>query len=237
MWFLILYNVENTRPHIWMKESSMSSATENFIKKMLEDLEQISHIPYEDIPNIDLYMDQVTTFMEERLQVNTRKPGEDKILTKTMINNYAKSHILPAPVKKKYSREHMMVLIMIYYLKGVLSFQDIQELLRPITDCYFDAEENSVNLEKIYKELFYIEETQKKAIKEDILQKAKRAGDIFADAKQEDRQYLEMFSLVVQLGLDVYVKRLLMERLLDEYCAKQTEQDAVKNKKKEPKTE
>ena len=94
----------------------------------MESLERIRYVNLDDIPNIDLYMDQVTTFMDNKLQSTTRNPGEDKILTKTMINNYAKNDLLPPPVKKKYSREHMMILIMIYYFKGVLSFSDIQEL-------------------------------------------------------------------------------------------------------------
>ena len=103
----------------------MTISTEDLLNSIMESLDRITYVRYEDIPNIDLYMDQVTTFMDEKLQSTTRNPGEDKILTKTMINNYAKNDLLPPPIKKKYSKEHMMILIMIYYLKGILSFQDI----------------------------------------------------------------------------------------------------------------
>ena len=78
----------------------------------------------EDIPNIDLYMDQVTTFMDKCL-AQYKRYDDDKVLTKTMINNYTKAKIFPAPVKKKYSRTHLMLLIMIYHLKSVLSIKDI----------------------------------------------------------------------------------------------------------------
>ena len=107
----------------------MTIATDDLINTILESLERIRYVDLDDIPNIDLYMDQVTTFMDEKLQSTTRNPGEDKILTKTMINNYAKNDLLPPPVKKKYSKEHMMILIMIYYFKGLSSFSDIQEFL------------------------------------------------------------------------------------------------------------
>ena len=80
-------------------------------------LDRQTHVQPEEIPNIDLYMDQVTTFMEEHLK-NTRRYEEDKVLTKTMINNYAKNNLLPPPVKKKYSKEHMLMLIFIYYLRA-----------------------------------------------------------------------------------------------------------------------
>ena len=79
----------------------MTIDTENLLKSILESLERIEHIKPEDIPGIDLYMDQVTTFMDTRLKSTARYPGDDKILTKTMINNYAKNDLLPSPVKKK----------------------------------------------------------------------------------------------------------------------------------------
>ena len=93
----------------------MTIKTEDLLNSILGSLDRIAYIKADDIPNIDLYMDQVTTFMESRLKSSTRHPGEDKILTKTMINNYAKNDLLPPPKKKKYSREHVLLLIFIYY--------------------------------------------------------------------------------------------------------------------------
>lgn len=81
----------------------------NLLGSILESLSHIDYIKPKDLPNIDLYMDQVTTFMDSQLAVSKRHP-EDKILTKTMINNYAKNNLLPPPVKKKYSREHLNVI-------------------------------------------------------------------------------------------------------------------------------
>ena len=202
----------------------------------MESLERIRYVDLDDIPNIDLYMDQVTTFMDKKLQSTTRNPGEDKILTKTMINNYAKNDLLPPPIKKKYSKEHMMILIMIYYFKGVLSFSDIQELLKPITEKYFQSE-GSFRLEDIYKEVFEFEAVQKESLKADIVEKVKHAQGMFADAPKEDEEFFTLFSLVVQLGFDVYVKRLLIEKLIDGYTAGQEPEVHQKGKKKEPKTE
>ena len=78
----------------------------DMIRTILESLSQVDYIKPEDIPSIPLYMDQVTTFMEEQLQSVRRHP-DDKIMTKTMINNYAKNNLIPPPEKKKYSREHI----------------------------------------------------------------------------------------------------------------------------------
>ena len=84
-----------------------------FVKEALKKLVKLNYIKPGDIPNINLYMDQVTTFMDEHLQDGKRKP-DDKILTKTMINNYTKNDLLPAPVKKKYSRDHLYILALLY---------------------------------------------------------------------------------------------------------------------------
>ena len=82
----------------------------------------------DDIPDEEMFMEQVTTFMEKELKNNLRNEDE-KTLTKAMINNYTKNKIMPPPVKKRYSREHLIFLIYIYYMKNVMSISDIQKLM------------------------------------------------------------------------------------------------------------
>ena len=112
----------------------MAATTEELLQTILQSLEKVEYIKSEDIPNIDLYMDQVLTFMDRKLRSAVRPQTEDRILTKTMINNYAKNDLLPPPVKKKYSKEHVLLLIFIYYYKGIIPMNEIQTLLKPLTD-------------------------------------------------------------------------------------------------------
>ena len=102
-----------------------------------------SLVSAEEIPDIDLYMDQVTTFMEQKLSPCTRDPENDKILTKTMINNYAKSSPLIPPVKKKYGTDHMLLLLFIFYMKSFLSISDIEAVLGPVRDRYVETAERN----------------------------------------------------------------------------------------------
>lgn len=95
----------------------MTISTEDLLNSILKSLDRIDYVKPEDIPNIDLYMDQVTTLMDSKLKNSTRNPDGDKILTKTMINNYAKNNLLPPPVKKKYSKEHVLILILFTIIK------------------------------------------------------------------------------------------------------------------------
>lgn len=187
----------------------------DLLNSILASLDRIECIEPEDIPNIDLYMDQVTTFMDNKLRSTARYPGEDKILTKTMINNYAKNDLLPPPVRKKYSKEHVLLLIFIYYYKSILSISDIQTLMKPITEKYFQSE-GEFNLESIYREAFGMEKQQLNALKEDVVRKFETAQQTFEDAPEESRVFLKNFSFICALSFDVYIKKLMIEKMVDE---------------------
>lgn len=194
----------------------MTLNREDLINSITESLGRIHHIGLEEIPNIDLYMDQVTTFMENKLRSSTRNPEEDKILTKTMINNYAKNDLLPPPVKKKYSKEHILLLIFIYYFKSILSIGDIQTLLKPITEHYFHTGKEP-DLGAVYEEVFSLEEGAIADLQENIIKKFDIALDTFKDAPEEDRDMLQLFSFISMLSYDVYVKKLLIEKMIDSF--------------------
>ncbi|MDO5539415.1 MAG: DUF1836 domain-containing protein [Eubacteriales bacterium] len=193
----------------------MTINTEDMLQSILASLSRIDYIKPDDIPNIDLYMDQVTTFMDSQLK-SSKRYQEDKVLTKTMINNYAKNHLLPTPDKKKYSKEHVLLLIFIYYFKGFLSIGDIQSLLDPLTKKYFKNAE-SINVESIYREVFSMEKVQIESMQADLSSKYAIAQDTFKDASEEDAAFLRLFSFISLLSFDVYVKKQIIEKIIDSF--------------------
>ena len=194
--------------------NSMTVDTSDMLKSIFDTFSGLDYIRPEDIPNIDLYMDQVTTFMEEHLKKTRRHPG-DKILTKTMINNYAKNDLLPPPTKKKYSREHMLVLIFIYYFKNLLSITDIQALLKPLTEKYFKNDKD-FGMEEVYKEVFSLEKGELEKLQKDMEEKYAVSKETFKGAPEEDREFLQLFSFICLLSFDVYMKKQLIEKLIDQ---------------------
>lgn len=212
----------------------MTIDSADLLNSILASLDRIEYIVPEDIPNIDLYMDQVTTFMDNKLRPTSRYPDEDKILTKTMINNYAKNDLLPPPVKKKYSKEHVLLLIFIYYYKNILSISDIQTLLKPITKRFFQSD-GDFNLESVYREAFGLEKQQLDALKEDVVKKFEAAEQTFQDAPEKSRDFLRKFSFICTLSFDVYVKKLMIEKMIDELAGEHTHsvsEDKAESKKK-----
>ena len=191
----------------------MTIDTKDLLNSILSSISRIDYIRPNEIPNIDLYMDQVTTFMETKLK-SSKRYSDDKVLTKTMINNYAKNGLLPSPEKKKYSKEHLLLLIFIYYFKNILSINDIQTLLAPITEKYFRTD-NEFDLTKVYSEVFSMEHSQIEYLKKDLLKRYNIADQTFQDSPEEDRQFLQQFSFICLLSFDVYCKKLLIEKLVD----------------------
>ncbi|WP_317343708.1 DUF1836 domain-containing protein [Faecalimonas umbilicata] len=191
----------------------MTINTEDILNSILESISRIDYVKADEIPNIDLYMDQVTTFMNDHMK-SSKRYEDDKILTKTMINNYAKNELLPPPLKKKYSKEHVMVLIFIYYFKNILSIKDIETLLKPITENYFHTDKE-LSFTDLYEEVCSLEKSRIDHLKEDITEIYHTSSETFSDADEENREFLRLFSFICTLSFDVYVKKQLIEKLVD----------------------
>ena len=90
------------------------------------------HVPrWNEIPKIDLYSDQLVSLLEQYLSSYIKSSSsDDKIITKTMINNYVKTKVINPPVSKKYNTEHVAYLFVICILKQVFSINDISELIK-----------------------------------------------------------------------------------------------------------
>ena len=219
-----------------MRLSKLLLVRSGVSSSLLQRLAKLNYIKPGDVPNIDLYMDQVTTFMDEHLS-DVKRYEDDKILTKTMINNYTKNDLLPPPVKKKYSKEHIYVLTFIYYLKNILSISDIQKLLNPLTDKFFNKEELP-DLEYIYSEIYNMEKAQIASLSKDVVERTQVAKEAFLDVEnEEDKDFLQLFSLVGLLSFDVYMKKNIIESLIDDYTNKANVLSSGKGNVKEDKKE
>lgn len=205
------------------------------LKKFLDEtINETYLINREEIPNIDLYMDQVTTFMESHLG-HMKRNDDDKVLTKTMINNYAKNDLLPSPEKKRYTKEHVLLLTLIYYYKSVLSINDTKKILAPITEKYFNGKKGN-DLSFIYDEIKNFEKDIIENAKNDIENKIEISSKAFENVAEKDSDYLKLFSFISLLSLDIYVKKQILESLidtLDEPLSKEEKEKAIKKAKED----
>ena len=211
----------------------MDNRTREILREVMEKFTTVSYIAPDDVPEIPLYMDQITTFMETKLEACKRYP-EDKILTKTMINNYTKNKLIPPPDKKKYSKEHLFLLIYVYYLKDFLSISDIKALLQPLEDSHFQSDEG-LTMQAIYHEVFDLVKGQANYMARDLLRRWKAADKAFPETDGETAEDLHLFAFVCLLSFDVYVKKKMIETVVDAMNASGEKTDEKKNDKNDKK--
>ena len=184
---------------------------EELIQILQKPLQQ-KEVEVADLPDLDLYMDQITTLFADK----TQEP--EGLLTKTMINNYSKDGLIKPIKGKKYSKEHVVVMIFIYYFKTILSIKDIETILTPITEKYFDTD-SAVDVASIYEEVCDTAKSQIQNLKDEVREAYETSQNTFKDMEglsDSDREYLQLFSLISSLSFDVYAKKALIERIIDE---------------------
>lgn len=197
--------------------------SEDLINQVLEEIESFN---IDDIPNIDLYMDQVTTYLNGKFNTSKRH-DDDKLLTKTMINNYAKSRLLPPPEKKKYSKDHMIILILIFFFKNVISINDIQTIVTPLLKDYYNNDDIPNSLEDVTNA--FLNRVQKSDLIEPLIKEFKNSQNIFGDLESSDRESIETIGLIATLSYDMYIRKRLIEKLIDSLPS--SKEDTGKDKK------
>lgn len=200
------------------KEDKMQEQTlDQLLEKINKKITAINPIETEDIPTVPLYMDQLTTFMDSKLRSSLRNSGEDKVLTKTMINNYAKNDLIPPPIKKRYSNDHLYELLFIFYFKNFMSIGDIQTLLSPITADFFGKrKEKGFGIEDIYDSLFKMLKGTRGRLREELERNYDSVKGAFENVPKEKREYLKKFAFICELSYDIYLKKYIIEQMVDE---------------------
>ncbi len=195
----------------------MDDKSREILRVLMKKFAELSYIRPEDIPDIPLYMDQITSFMEGKLESCKRYP-EDKILTKTMINNYTKNRLIPPPEKKKYSKDHLVLLIFTYYLKDFLSISDISSILKPLEDNLFNSGEEP-SIDSVYQEVCSLIKDQTPYMTRDLMRRWKMSEHFSEESGfgESNKEYLRMFAFICLLSFDVYVKKKLIEAAVDAF--------------------
>lgn len=196
----------------------MKDETRETIRSLTKLVSSLPYIPSDDIPDIALYMDQVTTLMEDHLGA-TKRNDEDKIMTKTMINNYAKNDLIPSPVKKKYNKEQIILLMFIYYYKNLLCINDINSMLSPIIEHFYSNEDISVS--EIYDTICELMKEDGANLEADVTRYLKlsegstKKENLGPSLNENEKDIIETFALLNLLSNDIYRKQQLIFRLLD----------------------
>lgn len=178
-----------------------------FIDKLINEQDKT----LDDIPDIDLYMDQVIQLFENKYG-ETKRNEDEKILTKTMINNYAKAKLLFPIKNKKYTKENLILINFIYQMKGALSLKDIGEVL----DIIKEKTTEDTSLEKFYKIFHQLSLKNRQSLSEDLTKLTTKVKD----EVDEEEEVIEKLLLIATLADMSNLYRRLAEKLVDEVADK-----------------
>ncbi|CQR46001.1 hypothetical protein BN1058_00244 [Paraliobacillus sp. PM-2] len=182
------------------------------LTKLMEKMALNSQVRLEDIPTIDLYMDQVTQLFENTYHASKRNEN-DKVLTKTMINNYAKGKLLFPIKNKKYSKEHIMLIQLIYQLKGALSINDVRIVLEKLNR---KIDTNQLELEPIYQHYIQMQDEQIETFNDAVTTLYEDVQAVLGELEISDKDYMEQLLLVTSFINMSNMYRKLAERIVDQ---------------------
>ena len=184
------------------------------IKKLVDDMDFITGIPMDDIPEIDLYMDQVTQLFEGELS-SLKRTEDEKILTKTMVNNYAKGKLLLPIKNKKYTKEHILLMSLIYNLKGALSINDIKLSLNEIIDSF--SKDESYPLRELYSTFLDESENDVLQFKKSVKHKEEEIEALIGNKAEFKGDFEKKFLLLCSFVNMSNMYRRVSEKLVDEF--------------------
>lgn len=177
-----------------------------------------NQLTLDEIPELDLYMDQVTQLFDSKFN-ECKRTEDDKALTKTMVNNYAKGKLLMSIKNKKYSKEHLILMSLIYNLKGGLSISDIKSSLDKIVKTFEDGEEYPIR--DLYSLYLKQHNEDLQDVEKTIIEKSNNIESMMLNEKSdEDNEFQRNFLLLCSFINMSNMYRKMGEKLIDEYFNK-----------------
>lgn len=184
---------------------------DDIIKNLIKEVTLTEEISLSDIPCVDLYMDQVTTFFEGKLN-SLKRDKEDKILTKTMINNYTKAKILMPVKNKKYTKQHIILLTLIYNLKQTMSINDICTIISPLLKETDKTLKNAVKVDELYSAFLEVKNQGAISFEESFTMELKNIKE-----KYEEDELKQVLLTVLMLINEANIHKRMAEKILDNF--------------------
>lgn len=186
------------------------------LQTLVKQLSLSDELSISDIPDIGLYMEQIIHLIDSKLGMHKRSP-EQKFLTKTMINNYTKAGLLMPPVNKKYYKDHIILMVLIYYLKNILSINDIKTLFSPILNNINTRDDDLIPLDEIYSTFLELKNDELENCFAESLEKYNFIKERTKKLENNNRETAELFLTVLMLVAQSNAQKRLAEQIIDNY--------------------
>ncbi len=207
---------------------------EEFVNVQLKKIKDSGIVDHRKMPDMDLYIDQVEAFFRNETK-DIDSQTVRRFLTKGMINNYAKQDMIPRPEGKKYTAEHMMMIVMVAYLKGIFKMDEIKYLMKPLVDNYNSEFDENIDPEVVYKTACMTNAGFAEHLSEDVDENITQIKKIFQEHELDDDERMEAFALILSLAMRADMEKYIATRLMEKYFIEPENEkpEKVKKNKKE----
>lgn len=203
---------------------------EEFVKKLLQQQIGTGILEPARLPELGLYVDQAASLLNRQL-IGENKDQKEEGITKSMVNNYTKHRLLPRPKNKKYSSDHLILMTYVLQLKGILSMQDIQLLIKPLVENQESPYEDKIDLEELYRITGELQRKEQTYLLAETIKDMEQIKGSLAEIDLADDDVLGMFLLAVNLSIRANAQKALAEQLIQQFYirpAKTTAKTAAK---------
>ena len=192
---------------------------EEYVKNTIDEYISKGKIKVNAFPDMEIYMDQAETFLNKELDIY-KKNEKDKVITKTMIGNYVKHNMMPRPVNKKYSQDHLIMTAMIYYLKGTFQMEEIEKIVKPLIENYNSEFDEKIDLAALYEGILDVQAAELGTLAQSVNGIIEGNKHHLKENELSDDDMLELFMLIVNLSMKADAQKFIAHKLLQEYILK-----------------
>jgi hypothetical protein len=195
----------------------------------MDDFTEGSMIKPDAFPDMELYADQVAGFFDEQLHVYAagERGTPDAVLTEADIASFVKCGVLPRPIKKKYTLDHMVIMTLLFYMKSAFRMNEIECIMRPFIDNHASTFDDKIDFHRLYAAIVPVLEREKARLSEEIRDGVADVKAAIRGEGLEDDDNTELLFLLLSLVARVDMAKYAAQRLLNEYF---TKPDADKKK-------
>ena len=206
---------------------------EEYLKIQLEKLKKAGLITTSDLPEMNLYIDQVSTVFQKYLDQLDGNLA-DKYVTKPMINNYAKRGLIARPDGKRYTKDHMIMIAMVIYLRSIFKMEDISKIMKPLIDGFRSEYDDTIRPEVVFSLAQEATENSRNEFFKGIDESVSVIKNSIEDTDLAGDQRMEVLVLILTLAMRAEMEKYLADRLMKVYF-EEPEKD-LKDRSKRQKT-
>ena len=198
---------------------------EVYTKELVEKYLKSGIISEKNFPDMELYIDQMVKYLNGELHIYG--DGESRPITKAMISNYTKHKMLPRPTGKRYTKEHLTFMSLVYYLKGCFSMDEIQRLMKPLIKNYTSDWDDKIDIENMYKEIITVVQKTEADLPARMDKQMSEIKKFLANRDAADDDTSELMMFITTLIMRSNAERFIAQKLLDEFF-----ENGINNNKK-----